>query len=310
MLRSFLFNSILVKNQKGTSTVFFAILLTIITAVAALTVDVGAYVLEKAKLSSSVDSAALAGAQELVTDSLNTQNKVYEYLGKNTTGLKEVNISVDEDAHTVEVSGVKTVNGYFSNILDIYNHDVSAYAKAKVENIKSIQGARPLAVVQQTFTYGALYTLKEGGGDGTTGNYAAIALGGTGSSIYRNNLLNGYSGVISVGDIIETETGNIAGTTETSINQLISSCTHIPPCNYISYNVHCPRIIFLPVVNTLTVNGRKSVAVLGFATFFLEGVSNHGGQADVLGRFITYCMEGETSSTINDYGTYGIKLIK
>lgn len=310
MIRSFLFNNKLARNQKGTSTVFFAILLTLITAVAALTVDVGAYVLERAKLSSAIDSAALAGAQELVTDSLNTENKVNEYLTKNISGLNEVDVSVDEDARTVEVSGFKTVNGYFSKVLDIYSHDVSASAKAKVENIKSIRGARPLAVVQQTFTYGALYTLKEGGGDGTTGNYAAIALGGTGGSTYRNNFLNGYDNVISVGDIILTETGNIAGTTNTCINYLISQCNHVPSCTYTSYNVHCPRIIFIPVVNTLTVNGRKSVEVLGFATFFLVGVTSHGGQADVLGRFITYCMEGETSSAINDYGTYGIRLIK
>ena len=107
-----------------------------------------------------------------------------------------------------------------------------------------------------------------------------------------------------------TETGNIAGTTETSINQLIHQCNHTPECTYDYYNKNCPRIMFIPVVNTLQVNGKKYVKVLGFATFFVEGVTNHAGQADVVGRFITYFMEGETSSRIDDYGTYGIRLIK
>ncbi len=309
MNKSFNFN-IIFRNRKGATIVFFSIAITLIAVVTALTIDIGAFVLEESKLSSSVDAAALAGAQELVTNSSNTENVVNHYLVKNISNLKSVDIDVDISSKTVEVSGVKSVNGYFAKVLDAYNHDISATAKAKVENIVSLRGARPLAVVQQTFTYGALYTLKEGGGDGTTGNYAAIALGGTGGSIYRNNLLNGYGGTISVGDVISTETGNIAGPTETSINRLIDECTHMPRCSHMSYNVNCPRIIFIPVVNTLSVNGRKYVKVLGFATFFLEGVTNHGGQADVIGRFITYCMQGETSSAINDYGTYGIKLVK
>ncbi len=309
MKRPINFNIIL-KSSKGSSIVFFAITITLIAAVTALTVDIGAFVLEKAKLSSSVDAAALAGAQELVTNSGNTNNVVTDYLAKNIQGLKSTDIVIDESQKTVQVSGVKSVNGYFAKIIDVYNHDISSTAKAKVENIVSLRGARPLAVVQQTFSYGTLYTLKEGGGDGTTGNYAAIALGGTGGSVYRNNLMQGYGGTISVGDLIETETGNISGTTQTCINQLIQQCNHTPPCTYLSYNVHCSRIIFIPVVNTLSVNGRKYVQILGFATFFLEGVTTHGGQADVIGRFITYCMQGETSSIINDYGTYGIKLVK
>jgi Flp pilus assembly protein TadG len=66
MKRPINFNIIL-KSSKGSSIVFFAITITLIAAVTALTVDIGAFVLEKAKLSSSVDAAALAGAQEWVT---------------------------------------------------------------------------------------------------------------------------------------------------------------------------------------------------------------------------------------------------
>lgn len=298
------------RSRKGSSIVFFAVTLTLIAVVAALTVDIGAFVLEKSKLSSSVDAAALAGAQELVTNSSNTHNIVTEYLAKNIRNLNSTNLIIDGSQKTVEVSGVKSVDGYFARIINVNNHEISSTAKAKVENIVSLKGARPLAVVQQTFTYGSVYTLKEGGGDGTTGNYAAMALGGTGAAVYRNNMLQGYNGTMSVGDIIETETGNISGTTETCINQLVQQCNHTPPCTYLSYNVNCQRIIFIPVVDTLSVNGRKCVKVLGFATFFLEGVTSSSGQADVTGRFITYCMHGETSTAINDYGTYGIKLIK
>ncbi|MCX7749264.1 MAG: Tad domain-containing protein [Clostridia bacterium] len=300
----------ILKNNRGSSIVFFTIILTVILGFAALTIDFGVIAYEKFRLTSSVDAASLAGAQELVANTGYTKEVAESYIYKNIQNVKNVVVSVDSSSRMLQVSSEKTVDNYFAKIFGKNSQDISAVSKARVENIKSLKGARPLAIVQQTFTYGKMYTLKEGGGDGTTGNYAAIALGGTGGSIYRNNLLNGYSGTITVNDVIPTETGNIAGTTVTSINELLGNCNHIPACTYQSYNKYCSKIIFLPVVNTLTVNGRKHIKVLGFATFFLEGVTSMGGQADVIGRFITYCMEGETSTTINDYGTYGIRLIK
>lgn len=299
-----------IKSNKGVSMVIVAVSLTVLTICAALAVDVGVAAIGRANLSTALDAAALAGAQEFISNRVDTESMVRTYVEKNTDNLKEINITVDAAARVIQVNAIKTQESYFAKILGVDMFNISVTAAAKVENISSLNGARPLAVVQQNFTYGDIYTLKEGGGDGNTGNYAAIAAGGTGGSVYRDNLLYGYDGTIKVGDLIETETGNIAGSTETSINHLIHNCTHSPQCTYQYYNSNCSRIIFVPVVNTLDVNGRKYVKVLGFATFFLEGVTNHGGQADVIGRFITYNMAGQTSSDINDYGTYGIRLVK
>lgn len=299
-----------IRSEKGSSIVFFAIVMVLIFGFTALAVDIGVIVLEKSKLSATIDSAVLAGAQELVVDSSNTENMVNNYIAQNATNLKQVDVIVDMPGRTVEVRGVKTIQNYFARFLGNNMEDITAVAKAKIENIKSLTGARPLAIVNQTFTYGQLYTLKEGASDGTSGNYAAIALGGTGTSVYRDNLLYGYQGTISVGDMIETETGVIAKTTENCINTLIGQCNHTPACTYEYYNKNCSRIIFIPIVNTLEINGRKFVQVLGFGTFFLEGSVNKGGQTDIIGRFITYHMQGETSNEINDYGTYGIKLVK
>lgn len=299
-----------IKNRKGSSVVTVALVFTIIVAFAALTVDIGLIVLEKSKLSSTVDAAALAGVQELIINPENTENVVKNYVLKNLDSVKQVNVFADNENKTVEVKGLKDVKSYFAGIFGENMQEVSAVAKAQIESIKSMTGVRPLAIVDQAFEYGKEYTLKEGAEDGTTGNYAAIALGGTGTSVYSDNLLNGYSGKINVGDLIQTETGVIAKTTENNINELINRCDHSPPCDYQYYHRNCSRIIFLPVVNTLEVNGRKYVKVLGFATFFLEGTLYKGGHTDVVGRFIKYNAEGETSSEVNNYGTYGIRLVK
>lgn len=302
--------SSLLKSRNGTTFVFFALILTVIVGFAALAVDIGVIAFEKSKLVNTVDSSALAGAQELVTDIYNTRNVVNSYITKNNSGLKETKIVIDESARSVEVTCSKTVKNYFANIFGNDSQDVIATAQAKVENISALSGCRPIAVVKQTFVYGDIYVLKEGASDGYSGNYAGIALGGGGASVYEDNLLNGYSGTIRVGDTIPTETGVIAKKTSDSIETLILRCNHTPLCNHTYYNKNCSRIIFIPVVDTLYVNGKKHVKVLGFATFFLEGAVNSGGHTDIIGRFITYHADGETSTAVNDYGTYGIKLVK
>jgi hypothetical protein len=297
-------------NKKGSSMVFFAISLTTLICMAAFVADIGMVILEKSILSNSVDASALAGAQDLVANPDTAKYTADTYLSSNATNINSSNVIVDPVSRTIKVDASKSVGSYFAKIFGKDSFDIYSSAEARVENIKSLVGARPLAVIEQNFIYGNMYTLKDGAGDASSGNYAAIALGGTGNSNYRDKMLAGYNQTISVGDLIETETGNMAGTTETTINQLISQCDHVPKCTYDSYNPNCPRIIFIPVVDTLDISGRKYVKVQGFATFFLEAALNNGGHTEVTGRFITYDMQGEMSSDIKDFGTYGIKLTK
>lgn len=298
------------KNRKGTSIVLFAAALTVFAACAALTIDIGSIVLEKSRLSAAVDSAALAGLQELLTGSGNTNIVVGNYLEKNTSPIESFDVKIGDDNKSVQVTAVKKSDSFFASLLGKTIGNLTDTAVAKAETITSMTGTRPLGVVQQTFTYGTQYILKEGASDGTSGNYGALVLGSTGGMNYESNLLYGYPGVVTAGDEILTETGNMVQKTVSSINTLINGCTHTPPCTFDSYNSTCTRIISIPVVETLTLNGRKGTYVVGFATFFLEGVCDSGGHAEVIGRFITYCAKGETSSATNDYGTYGIRLVK
>ncbi len=147
----------------------------------------------------------------------------------------------------------------FARIFGETSKVISATAKAKAENIQTINGLRPLAVVDQVFQYGTDYILKQDGGDALSGNYGIIALGGTGARTYGENFMYGYEGNLSIDDIIYTETGNKAGDTKIGVDYLVNGCTHTPPCTYDSYNPKCPRIIFIPVINTLELTPRSSI---------------------------------------------------
>jgi Flp pilus assembly protein TadG len=295
------------KSTKGTSTILTVFAITIVLGITAFVLDFGVVVLEKTRLAHATDAAALAGARELILGVDDVQNEALYYLNQNQEDLQGTQVDILDEDRQVWVSAEKEVHYLFAKVLGYETKSLHSISKARVENIVALSGVRPIAVVQQTFTYGKVYTLKEGGGDGYHGNYAPISLGGTGSNVYKDNFMNGYNGVIRVGDIIYTETGNMAGGTKTSVQYLLNQSAE----TYDHFTVNCPKVLFVPVVNTLEVNGKKAVEVLGFATFFLEGFSeSQGGQVDVTGRFISYCMDGETSTGISDFGTYGVRLVR
>ena len=99
-------------------------------------------------------------------------------------------ITITESNTRIQISSTKTVDFTFARILGVDKADVSVTAAAKVGSISAVyKGTRPLAIEQRTLTYGETVTLKYGGGDGSNGNFMGIALGGTGASIFEDNLI-------------------------------------------------------------------------------------------------------------------------
>jgi len=178
-VHTMLFLKALIKNKKGVSTVVITLMLTVLIVFTALTADIGLIVVDKAKLSATIDAAALAGAQELIADSSNVNTVVSSYVQSNIGALKSVIVNVNGGEHFVEVTGVKTVQSFFSKIMGDSVNEIKALARARVENIKSLKGARPLAVVKQDFVFGQIYTLKEGAGDATSGKVDMIIAEGS-----------------------------------------------------------------------------------------------------------------------------------
>lgn len=128
-------------------------------------------------------------------------------------------------------------------------------------------------------------------------------MGGYGANVFRINALYGYDGVISVGDLIDTEPGNMAGVVN-DIKNLINS----EDSTFQDFPRGSVRIWTIPLVNTMDVDGRKKVEVLGFAEFYVEDIQKKSGKAEITGRFIRYTTNGEIDMNLSDTGVYGIKL--
>jgi hypothetical protein len=293
-------------DDKGNIAIILCLVFTILLGFTAYVVDIGLIYIEKVKISNAIDSALLAASLELPTDATKARNVAIEYLQKNNTDPSKVSIVISADNKSIQMDGVKNVKHFFAPIIGINSSDVNTSAKVIIAPLKSVKGGiRPFAVEKFDFSYGDVVTLKEGAGDGYHGNYGAVALGGTGASVFKANSLYGYSGTITVGDMIDTETGNMAGATNEIKNYINSELS-----SFSDFKRNSIRVWTLPLVDSLYMDGRKDVLVVGFGEFYVESVTNKSGKVEIQGRFIRFVTNGEIDMTLSDTGAYGSKLVK
>lgn len=296
----------LINNQRGSVTVMTVAALTVLLGFAALVIDVGFLYVNRAELVNMADAAALAGLQDLPGDTARAEASSREYAAQNGCSGDRVNITVPSDK-VVTVAVKRTVALNFAKVLGLDSVELHAEAAAVLRPASGVIGVVPFGVVKQDFIYGQTYSLKVGAGDGYTGNYDALALGGTGSRTYTDNIKYGYDAKLSVGQWISTETGNMSGGTVEGVNYRINSD---PAATYNTAEQGSPRIVVVPLIETITNDtGRHDVKIVGFAGFFLEGVSGSGTLNNVSGKFMRLVMAGDTSGTAPDYGVYSGALV-
>lgn len=293
-------------DNKGNVSIILCLLITAIFGFTAFAVDIGMVYVEKAKLNNSIDAATLAAVMELPNNDSKAKTVALDYLAKNNVAENEVSINISTDHKSLEIDGIRNVKHLFAPIIGINNSNVQVSSKAIIAPVKSTSaGIRPFAVEVYNFSYGDLVTLKQGAGDGYHGNYGAVSLGGSGASVFRTNALYGYNGTISVGDYINTETGDMSGAT-TDIKNYINS----EKSSFTDFPRNSIRLWTIPLVNSLVLNGSGKVQVVGFAEFYIEDITKKSGKIEINGRFIRYVINSIVDSNLNDNGAYGAKLSK
>jgi hypothetical protein len=270
--------------------------------------------LEKSTLQNAVDAVALAGIQEFRNGESAMMDKAYEYANLNKVDPLNMEVTIPSGNRRITVVAKKKVNLYFAKIFNMTDAVIQAKATAKAGAIVAANGIRPFAVEQQNFEIGHSYTLKKGAGDAYTGNYGALALGGTGSTVYKHNLMYGYNSNLEIGDLVKvgedlsTEPGNMAGPTYEGMRYLIQQDTH-DHSDLNNLEADCKRLIIVPIIDKFDA-GRSTVKIVGFAKFFIDNVTYEGGKTEVKGRFVRALDEGKIDDLGTDFGLFGVKLIE
>lgn len=283
--------------------------MTFLIGTTAMVVDIGLVLLEQQKLSDALDSAALAGAQDLMAGPELAESKAIEYATLN--GVSNPTVIVDDDNKEITVNGQKEVPYYFAKVLGFDSKTISGSSKARVQPVTGGTGFVPLGIVEQEFQYGELYSLKLGGGDGENGNFGALALGGQGAANYIDNLKYGYDGNLTVGMTIPTEPGNMSGPTKSGVEYRLNADEGNYLCgNYQTAPRDCNRVIYLPIIGDTELSGRDEVTIVSFAAFYLEAVTGNGNESIIEGRFIQTVFPGDWGDTWgNNHGLYAVKLV-
>jgi len=301
-----------IKNEKGVVLVLFAILLPVLLGSVAIAVDLGIQHAKKVRLDNVAQAAVLAAAQEVSVDLSAAVQKANEYLSLNNIDKGNILVQVSQIDKSVEVQIARDTDYYFGKILGFETARISSTAKAKAVGVTGIEGAAPLGVLFQDFVYGQLYQLKcAAPPEQSGGNFGALEFSGNGANAYENDLKYGYDGIIKIGDIIETKTGNMSGPTQRAISYRFSQDSRVPPNTIDDFDRDASQIIYVPVVEPYEIQGSqiKSVEVIGFASFFIRSIPGDGNDSVIEGYFIETVYSGTGSEGQTDYGLRTVKLV-
>lgn len=294
------------RKERGSIEVMVVCGLAALLACSALVLDFGMVSLRQQRLENALENAAISGAHFLVTSEATARAKALEYLASNGEDPNRATVTISNGGRRLEVTSSRVVDLTTARVFGFASKEIKSKATAIIGPFQSIQnGIRPIGVEMLSYQYGDEVVLKEGAGSGVFGNYGSIALGGTGNAVYENNLLHGYSGRLSLGDLVPTEPGNKAGTVNKLSNYLKSF-----PETFSNYTASSDRLWTLPLVEKYDPRGREDLKVVAFAKFFIEDVQMKGGSAEITGRFVQFVDLGEVNQNLPITGLYGVQLIR
>ncbi|HVI18228.1 MAG TPA: pilus assembly protein TadG-related protein, partial [Gaiellales bacterium] len=166
-------------GQRGQVLALCALFLVVLMGFATMAIDAGSWYMEKRKLQSAADAAALAGASQLPAGFGTAQSTANSYFTKNKdTGDAAVitNTTTYAANDSVHVVATGTAPSFFAKVFGHAFVNLKADATASVRSVTSYTSSgdvMPLVVMQNSYTPGQTYTIY---GDGSSSNNGAVDL--------------------------------------------------------------------------------------------------------------------------------------
>lgn len=303
--------------SRGQIAVIMMIFMPVLIGVIGLGADIGVLYYNWVTLQKAADTAALAGASQLTGDTTTTSNSLVVSTGTQYAKVNGVTwtndtilVSPAADDKSVSVYVSRQVPYYFLQLVGLKSGKVTARATAGVLPTTGVCGAAPFGLPCKESCaglgcYGS--TALPGQGDatcggaynfntsdlsagtqielksdwsivGVPGNWDPLAIGGSGSSVYRSNIGHGEGQTLTAGMSIPTETGNIVGPTgqgftDRGLSLPNSTVATVPASPYTTLTPTDPHIITVPLVDfSKAKGGKSSVPVVDFVTLYVTGL--------------------------------------
>lgn len=304
-------------KQDGQVAVLTGLLIAVFIAVIAFVVDEGIIYHSRSTFQTVADSAALAGAQELPDTSAAIQAAI-DYAEMHDVPSENLVITLEETFvpnDTIHITAAEADEKmYFAGIFGINSTTVGADSTALIGSPAIYGNIVPFGILESDWIPGEEYELKWGP-PGNQGNFGALALGGNGANNYRKNIREGYQEPLSVGDIIETEPGNMKGPTLQGTEDRIydyynysfdsfEELVEYKDGGYVLKDASDSQFVICPLIDEVP-HGRGEVTILGFIPFIITDINC----SEVFGTFINEALivtEGE----IAPLDEHGIRIIR
>ena len=311
--------------RKGGVTVLVAATMAALLGTAAWVVDIAAGLHVRTKQQAAADAGALGAAWHLIppenatlVDDGAVKAAGVNWVGRNGFSIPQGKVNWydtpkpglgEVGRRTVVVGWEQPVKTSFAAIFGVEQYGVAARAAATLGAPTEIpKGMLPFGVpaykdaTGQWFalstadgkTYNPLIpypatelVLKIGSGNGNSGNYMALALDGTGSTVYEETIRNGSRKPLGFHTVVPTEPGDMVGPTKKAIGDLLG---------FGGKALH----VFVPLVKRSEWeenSGRASITVIGFAAAKITKLTN---KAEVFATFEQRVIPVPAQLTRND----------
>jgi Flp pilus assembly protein TadG len=306
------------RNESGQVMVLTALFMVVMVGMTAFVVDVGSWFRAQRATQSTVDAAALAGAQALPGDTTTASSFAISYGSKNGGGIAGANItfaSKYEPNDTIRVSTTNAAPGFFSKIFGLGSVTVHAHASALTGVPQQAEYVAPIVVNIShpdlsgpgcpTGCFGPNYqTTLQLGKNGTPGAFDLLNLnegqtnGTVGASEIADWIQNGFSKYLPLGGYFSDPGAKYNG------NQIDNAL-----------NARVGTDLLFPVYDTLVLQGSNAtyhvIAWVGF--HLLPGSGLQGNTGTLIGYFTKVIWQGILPASgpdnIPDRGAYSVALV-
>jgi hypothetical protein len=201
----------------------------------------------------------------------------------------------------------------------IYNHSSANVIASATAVIGSPSGYSvvPWGLLEGIYEPGVEYTLKYGAPpEYSPGNFGALGIDGPGANIYEESIVNGCETPIKIGDWIDVKTGNMAGPTRDGVEDRVALepdgiWTEDDDLFTETYDLKIgdSQFIIIPIITPWPIGHSDQVQIITFKPFVISSYSGQGGQAEVVGTFLSKALI-ITNGGIGGVDETGIRIIR
>ena len=300
------------QRSSGQAYVITILFLAVLLAMAAAVLDIGSWYRADRSLQSTVDAAALAGAQALPDSTATASTLASQYAAQNGGGTINVSFSSKVFPNdTITVTGSRPAPGVFSKVLGVNSVTVHANASARAGYPTEAKWVVPIVVDEKHpklqcnpnpcsgATELVYQHLKNNGSPDGSGNFGFINLtgGSNGASDLGDLIDNGWDQYMSLGNY-DAVTGNEFSST--NIGDKLDA--------------RIGDVLLFPIYRKLSGTGTNAqYQIVGWAGFKLTGLDLHGSNEKLFGEFVSVTWDGIQAETASDappdFGVTNVSLV-